>query len=405
MSLSINRLTIAVSIVIYALLRVFSYYAPPETAWNSFVSGFIALSAAVLIFRRDNRGWLVIAAEIILGGSGNFLSVGSLSLRTVLLVLGVSLFALRYFSEVRRVWQEERMTFIALLLFLGGAALAALHGFVNDHPASLIIADAIPFLFVLYYFPARYLVRQEDFLSWCHQILPIGVLGNLVFTLGTFIVFSLGVHALQDPYYHWFRDIANGKITDLGFNFYRLVLNEHLLTVPLLVFIIGRAIHQSIAPIQLLAKTWLERHAPKLIIGVLTFILALNLTRIYYLALVICLVALFSCHYLRRWLLCSGLVIGLVFGLFTATHTLTSRGQSLGWEIFGLRLQSIASPSLESSSLSRMMLLPKILEAIKKHPLLGDGLGSQVTVYSPVVKQTITTPQFDCRYVLYFWNW
>ena len=39
-----------------------------------------------------------------------------------------------------------------------------------------------------------------------------------------------------------------------------------------------------------------------------------------------------------------------------------SRGQSLGWELLGLRLGSIASPSIEESSLSRIMLLPKIWE-------------------------------------------
>jgi O-antigen ligase len=88
----------------------------------------------------------------------------------------------------------------------------------------------------------------------------------------------------------------------------------------------------------------------------------------------------------------------LLAGSFVTMHTLASRGKSLGLELFGLRLQSIASPAIEDSSLSRLLLLPNILEKIKQHPITGDGLGDQVTVYSPVIKQTITTPQFDWGY-------
>jgi O-antigen ligase len=76
-------------------------------------------------------------------------------------------------------------------------------------------------------------------------------------------------------------------------------------------------------------------------------------------------------------------------------HLGASRGQSLGLEIFGLRLQSIVTPALEESSLSRMLLLPKIIAKIKGHPFIGDGLADTVTVYSPVVKKEITTSQFD----------
>lgn len=78
---------------------------------------------------------------------------------------------------------------------------------------------------------------------------------------------------------------------------------------------------------------------------------------------------------------------------------MASRGKSLGWELFGLRLQSIVAPSLEDSSLSRLMLLPSILKKISSHPLAGNGFGDTVTVYSPTLHTTITTPQFDWGYL------
>ena len=45
------------------------------------------------------------------------------------------------------------------------------------------------------------------------------------------------------------------------------------------------------------------------------------------------------------------------------------------------------------------MLLPKIWEKIKQKPLLGNGLGDTVAVYSPVVKKEIITTQFDWGYL------
>jgi hypothetical protein len=378
----------------YGIIRLFSYFFQPESLVNSIVSAIIVLAALILIYRRDNHGWLIVALEIILGGSGNFLSVGSLSLRTILLIGSLTLYAFRNFPKLQELWQTERTTVLILGCFNLAAGLAAVHGLLNHHALHLVIADTIPYLFSLYYFPARELLRPEEFKKWCLQLIPMGTLGKLIFTLGTFIVFSAGLALLQGPYYHWFRDVANGKITDLGFNFFRTVLNEHLLTIPLLLFSVGKKIYLPPA-----LKKGFAYYLSYAGVVALTVILAVNLTRIYYLALIVGLVALASFRYARRWITWSVVCLALIFGSFTTIHTLASHGESFGWEIFGLRLQSIASPSLEDSSLSRLLLLPKIIEKIQAHPLIGYGLGDQVTVYSPVLRQTITTPQFDWGYL------
>jgi len=46
-----------------------------------------------------------------------------------------------------------------------------------------------------------------------------------------------------------------------------------------------------------------------------------------------------------------------------------------------------------------MMLLPKIWEKIKTNPILGNGLGDTVTVYSPIFKKEITTSHYDWGYL------
>ena len=85
--------------------------------------------------------------------------------------------------------------------------------------------------------------------------------------------------------------------------------------------------------------------------------------------------------------------------IFCGLFFIASKGKSFGLEVFGLRAQSIILPDSENSSLSRLLLLPKILEKIKNAPLSGSGLGSTVTVYSPVLKKDITTPHFDWGYL------
>ena len=180
---------------------------------------------------------------------------------------------------------------------------------------------------------------------------------------------------------------ALGKITDLNSGYFRLVLNEHLLLIPLTLYFIGDIIKNSVSKINIS------------ILFSLLFILANNLTRIYILALALGILILFSTTKWKRWLIVSVSATIAFILIFVASHTLATRGQSFGLELFGLRLQSIASPQIENSSMSRMLLLPKILDKIKLHPILGSGLGDNISVYSPIFKTTITTPNFDWGYL------
>ena len=124
-------------------------------------------------------------------------------------------------------------------------------------------------------------------------------------------------------------------------------------------------------------------------------ILTINLTRIYFVALAVGILFLFSKTNWKRWLIYSAGALAFFIIIFTFTHLAATKGKSAGWEYLGLRLQSITAPQTEDSSHSRMLLLPKIWEKIKAHPLLGNGLGDTITVYSPVFKKEITTSHFD----------
>ncbi len=294
---------------------------------------------------------------------------------------------------------------IFFLLFI--AAVSAVRGLLNGHATGTIFADTIPYLFFFYYFPLRRLWAEEKFRTLVKNAFIAAIGGNFLFILFSFAGFSSGFFTLQDAYYHWYRDVGLGKITELGLGSYRLVLNEHLLLVPILIFLLYLAIKKTNKYFNIFRQGRIPAcHAMALagrrlwwIIFSNIFVLSLNLTRAYLLALVVGILFLFRREYWKRWLAYSAGAALVFLLIFTSTHLIASRGQSLGWEFFGLRLNSIVRPQTEDSSLSRLLLLPPIWEKIKNKPLLGQGLGDTVAVYSPIFKKDIITPHFDWGYL------
>jgi hypothetical protein len=347
-----------------------------------------------------------VASEIILGGAGNFFALHGVSLRTCLLFTSLGIFFLQKLfvilsatknplekdtTQSRGSFTSFRMTSQFQIVPLGflyiTVALAALRGYLAGHGLGAVFADTVPYIFFLYYFPLKQLLaadQTEHFKRFVQCTLAATIVGNALFIVFTLYAFSGGLSVLQDGFYHWFRDVAGGKITKLPYHFYRIVLNEQLLLIPLVLWVYNGFLTKTI-----------NKKIALPIVGCLLILLSINLTRIYILALGAGVLFLFRPTIWKRWLITSVALVVSFLVIFMGIHLGASRGQSLGLEIFGLRLQSIVTPALEESSLSRMLLLPKIIAKIKGHPFIGDGLADTVTVYSPVVKKEITTSQFD----------
>jgi hypothetical protein len=222
---------------------------------------------------------------------------------------------------------------------------------------------------------------------WINYVKPAvwaAIAGSFGFIMLTFVGFSTGKFILQDPYYHWFRDIAGGKITFVEFNFFRLVLNEHLLLAPAFVYCFYQSLKNK--------KLYFYLGA------LLLAILAINLTRVYFLGIAAGILTLLPKTNFRLWLKRVGAYSLIFITIFCTLFMLGSGGHSLGLEVFGLRIQSIIMPNIENSSLSRILLLPEIWNKIKKEPMLGSGLGSTISVYSPIFNKVVTTPHFDWGY-------
>lgn len=390
-------------LALYAGVRLFSYVFSPETPlikphlFNSAVSLIALLAIGYLLMTKNIWGWYGIALEFILGGSGGYLGFHGITLRTWLLgaaivAWGFSAIGLKRSSTTLPVIRPATSGIIknipyVIFLLWAVALFGVLYGFWRGHSPRLIIADLIPYAFFFYYFPLRKLTASKGFHRLCRSAVSAAVIGNLLLIAFTLAGFSTGIFVLQDSYYHWYRDVALGKITELPFHFYRLVLDEHLLLIPLMLYFLYQIIYKKFA------------FSYGLLTAGLLAILSANLTRIYLVALVTGMLLLFSPARWKRWLVVSASAIFFFIAFFSLLHWGTSRGHSFGWELFGLRLGSIAAPAIEDSSLSRLWLLPKILEKIRHYPLLGTGLGDTVTVYSPIFKAEVATPHFDWGYL------
>ncbi len=389
-----SKTTIIKFIVLYFAVRLFSYFFSPQTPLldqnpiNTIISVLIFILSIYWIIKNDERGWYIIAGEIILGGSGGYLKLEFVSLRTALLIVSTSIFFIKkIYSEKFGFFKQFKSEHWLLFALIGVAGLAAMRGLFLHHERGVVISDFIPYLFLLYFFPLWDLWLSDRFRELTKHAIVAAIFANAILIFITQLGLSSGLIVLQDSYYHWYRDVALGKITDLNLNFYRLVLNEHLLLIPITLYFIGDTIKNKVTKLNVF------------VLICLLFILSNNLTRIYILALAAGLLVQFSKEKFKRWFTISAITLFGFVCIFTTTHLIASRGQSFGLEIFGLRLQSITSPQIEDSSLSRLLLLPKILEKIISHPFLGTGLGDTVTVYSPIFKTNITTPHFDWGYL------
>jgi O-antigen ligase len=378
----------------YFLIRIFSFFFNPPTPLlagsivNTATALLILFLSVYWIAKKDVRGWLIIAGEILLCGSGNIFSVLGVSLRTLL--LGASIFIFLYQTikenDLKNIF-VFKLPNIAIFFLLDWAIISAVLGAYHGHALSLVISDFIPYLFLLYYFPLAKLLKNDLFNKTAFNLLTAAFLANAVFIFFTYLFFTFGWAQMQDGYYHWFRDVAQGKITPLGFNFYRLVLNEHLLLIPLILFFIYQNMRR---PNRL--------YDICIIAGAL--LVSLNLTRIYFLALIAGFIVLFSRKEFKQWFLNTAILLSCVFIFFTGFYLIASRGVDPGWSLFGFRVSSIALPEIEYSSFSRMLLLPQILYKIQLAPVLGHGLGDTVTIRSGhILGSGITTSHFDWGYL------
>ncbi|OGH60105.1 MAG: hypothetical protein A2725_00450 [Candidatus Magasanikbacteria bacterium RIFCSPHIGHO2_01_FULL_33_34] len=376
-------------IVSYFLIRLLSFLLVGHNLLQSLIVFIVVLIFATLYYKNQELAWILLISEFLLGGAGHFFEFFGLSMRTMLFIT----FVLLWFTQTTFNSRTELVGFpkkliIILSTLLFFTIIAFSNGVINGHGAKAVIQDLMPFSFFILIFPGYHIFKNRGNQDFLVRSLIAFLISSAIFALFTFIIFSSGIEHLQSPFYKWFRDVAMGKITNMGFGFWRIVLPEHLLFVPL-----------TLLTTSLLMRN--EKHH-KLWWLMLTFailILILNFSRMYILALIIGFFILKYKHNIKNWLFVSTKFLIIALTLFFSINFLASNGTSIGLELIGLRINSIYKPDIETSSLTRMMLLPPIFELIKQNLVLGSGLGATITFIEPTHYEVITTRHFDWGYL------
>lgn len=376
-------------IALYFLIRFFSFFLVTHHILQSFVVLIVILIFATLYYKNQEWAWALLISEFLLGGSGHFFEFFGLSLRTMLFGTFISLWfvqtAFNTRSELTAFPKKLTVILSILLLFI---IISFGNGVINGHSAKAVIQDLMPFLFFVLIFPGYHLLQNRRNQEFLVRALIAFLISSAIFALFTFIIFSIGAEYLQSPYYKWFRDIAMGKITDMGNGFWRIVLPEHLLFVPLTLLLSS-----------LLMRNEKHHKLWWLMLSMSLLILILNFSRIYLLAIAIGFFILKYKHSFKKWFSVSASAILIFFVLFFSLSLSASNGNTFGLGLLGLRIGSVYQPQEEVSSHTRLMLLDPITKIIKENILFGVGLGASITFVEPVYYQTITTRHFDWGYL------
>lgn len=381
---SVIWLTIA-----YVLIRAFSFWSLSHPLIIILYSGFLILAFIAACIKRPEIGFYLLLIEFALNGNGHFFELFGIALRTWLVYIFLLIWFIQTIknNELRQALRLPK-PFNTILLLLGISVIAgSLIGALNNHSLHTIIQDLIPYTFLLLIFPVRQYATKA--LSQFTSYLIISfIIGTSIFSLFTEFLFSSGLAVLQDTYYHWFRDIVGGKITDVGEHFFRVTSPEYLL-LPIILIFINSLLIQKKGKTMILWLLFIVAAVPMLLSVSRTFILA------YFIGLLF----LVRKNNWRQWIKVSLISIISFISIFSSIHFIASRGESFGFELFSSRFGGIVNPDSEVSSASRKTLLVPIFEKIKDNPIIGSGLAETLTFTEPKTNKVITTTQFDWGYL------
>ncbi|KKQ28130.1 MAG: hypothetical protein US42_C0002G0085 [Candidatus Magasanikbacteria bacterium GW2011_GWC2_37_14] len=375
---------------LFFLIRLGSFLLKDHLIIQGILVFLLLMLLGILYFKKPEYAWYLVLGELFLGGGGHFLEISGLSIRTIFICFFLFLWLMQHLGQ--NTLKEKLLTKTPLIYFLSiffvFLIFSVFNGLENGHSLRLIFQDLIPYSLLFLIFPSNHLFSEEKTQNYFVRLLFVFIIGNALFSLITFALFSSGLNTIHDIFYTWYRDVNIGKITDLYNGFFRIVEPEHLLITPLILLITSLLMRD-------------ERHHKmwRVIRFFALTIFCLNFSRTYFLALGAGLIILKYKHSFIKWLRECFTVVILLSLIFISVNFIASGGNSLGLELVGLRAQSLINPEIELSSNTRMLILPVINTLILIHPIIGSGLGATVTFFDNNIFNTVTTSNFDWGYL------
>ncbi|PSO44007.1 MAG: hypothetical protein BRC22_03040 [Parcubacteria group bacterium QH_9_35_7] len=372
-------------LILFFFLRALSFFLFQDIYVQGALTVVIFILFVYLYFEDPTNAWIMLIGELLLAGSGQFFTLAGLSLRSILLISFLLLTCLHQLGEEYYYAKQQigKSALVCIIITFITIATFTVLGLTNGH-GMRAIKDAIPFGYLLLFFPGYYICRKKEDNEYLIRIIIVYIIGSAIFSIFTFFLFSSGIVELQKSFYKWFRDVNFGKITPMGQGFYRIVEQSHLLITPLILIISS-----------LLMKDEKHHHMWRLLLFLSLVVFVLNFSRSYILALAVGFIVLLFKHTWKRWFKITTYTITQALLIFIFIHFLASGGATTGLNFFEERVGSIAQPETEKSARTRLTLLPDIYKKFANRPLIGYGLGATVTIEK---LQNKTTTEFDWGY-------
>lgn len=386
---------IGIIIIIFIIVHIFSYLGYLWPTWSGIFFWLIFLSALIFAIWKIEYGFCFLLAEFFIGHEGLFFEFADISIRLALFLMLMVVWGIKFLKEKERktvfknFFKDPGLIILLILFFF--ILLAFLQGLIrNDF--SLAFKDFINYAYLFLIFPLIGFFQKKDLWKNIFTLAKGAIIGISILTLILFILSATGVVQVHDHFYWWWRGTVIGKITDAGNNFFRIVTPAHLLVLPFFMVCLGFLLRKKIKP-----------RAKKIFLGLTlltSLILVLNFSRAYFLGIFAGLLFFKKDINWSKWLKIVFLVFIILMVEFVAIFGIVSGGKiGEGFNIFTGRIETIAQPEKEASSLTRMNILPKLLEEIKKAPFFGQGLGSTITIFDVTTNQEKTTFHLDWGYL------
>jgi len=359
---------------------------------NPFLSGLffllIIIGTFYLTLKNTNFGLLVLFFEFLAGHEGHLFSFKGISLRLSLFLVVMIVWFLK--RDFRRLWKKKLKFSSFFLLFIFFLVFGLIKGFLNN--SLFAIKDFINYAYLFLAFPLAGFFKERQNRRNIYVIFKALIPAIFLLTVFVLILFSTGLAEVHDQFYWWWRGTVIGKATYAGFYFYRIVTPAHLLVLPLLLLALSLWFASG------KDEDW-EKKALSLALIFGTAALLINFSRAYFLGLLVGLLFLAIGLPKKTWLLGVSVFLLILISELVILFAVTSGGQTLGFDFFGQRMKTLVAPEEELSSATRLMILPVLVEKIKEKPLLGSGLGMEVSYPDPQTREIKKTRHLDWGYL------
>lgn len=417
-SLFFGRATLVtfIGILLFEVLSFFAFLSPAIQG-----VGFVAVTIAALALSlwKLEYGLGIIFAELAVGSKGYLLSMEAFGFT---LSIRLALFLAVVIAWIVLVFRERRVEFFRLAYwrwfaaFLAILAFGVANGMIRGNAVADIFFDGNAYLF-LGLFPALLQgIRHRESLYRLIRVLTGAILAGAAKALVLLFLFSHDFTALMLVVYRWVRVTGVGEITRMDGNFHRVFFQSHifdlLLLFLLLILLFAFAERPRLRQYAALLRDRGTRPVVFLFLAVITITL-LSWSRSFWLAAVLTGLVLYGWLWFKRKYRYADLAhLSAALGLCLIT-TVVFLGLVLnipidgqGWggtSLFDLAKSRATDIEDEPAAASRFLLLPKLLDRVKEHPLLGSGFGTTVTYTTEDPRFRETHP--DGTYTTFAFEW